>query len=112
MEEYHNKLLLLHKQAWNYYEVKRLEHREMHIELKQHQEHSRDVSSGCSAKAPGIHQYFGWNKLRAGRKEAPRRPASKSRFVVQGGRSESEPSISTRQVGGPRCQTLQQKSQA
>ena len=62
---YHDKLLLLYEQAWYNYEVKRLEHREMQIELGQHQEQSRDVSGSCSAEVAGVGQYFGRDNLRA-----------------------------------------------
>ena len=84
IEVYHDKLLSLHEQAWYNYEVKRLEHREMQIELGQHQERSRDVSGSCSAEAAGVGQYFGRDELRARLSEhlpdttkEPRRPMDK-----------------------------------
>ena len=64
LEGYHNKLLLLHKQTWEEYEVKKLGHRVMKIELSQHQGPIRDVSGGRSAKARGVHQLFFHDKVK------------------------------------------------
>ena len=58
MEGYHNKLLSLHRQAWDDYKGKRSEHREMQIELSQHQEYSRNLSGDRSAEAPDVQHYF------------------------------------------------------
>ena len=37
----------------------------MPIEIGQHQERSRDASGVRNAESAGVHQYFGWGKLRA-----------------------------------------------
>ena len=65
IEGYYDKLLSQHEQAWDYFNVLRLEHREMQIELNQHQERSRDVSGVCSAVSAGVHQFFCLDELRA-----------------------------------------------
>ena len=58
IEGYHNDLLSLHEQAWDDYKTKRLDHKEMQIELNQHQERSRDTSGSCRAHTEGVHQYL------------------------------------------------------
>ena len=55
---------MLHKQAGEDYKTKRLEHKEMHMELNQHQERSRDTSGGRSAHTEVVHQYLDRDELR------------------------------------------------
>ena len=55
---------MLHKQAGDDYKTKRLEHKEMHMELNQHQERSRDTSGGRSAHTEVVHQYLDRDELR------------------------------------------------
>ena len=87
MKGCYNKLLSLHEQTLNDYNVKKLEHTEMQIELSQHQEQSRDIYGNCSAEAPGVQQYLFQDELRARLTEhlpdmtmEPHRPMGK-RFV-------------------------------
>ena len=65
MKGYYNKLLLLHKQACDNDGVKRIEYRELQIELYQHQERSKDASGNYSVKVKGVIQHFGQDELKA-----------------------------------------------
>ena len=65
IQGFHDNLLSLHEQAMANYKTNRLDHKEMHLELNQHQERSRDTSGSCSAQTEGVHQYLDPDKLRA-----------------------------------------------
>ena len=58
IKDYHDKLPSLHKQAWDDYKVKRVEHIEVQMEQSQHQERIRNVLGSCSDEATGSDQYL------------------------------------------------------
>ena len=57
------------KQPYNDFKVKRLEYKEVQIELSEYQEQRKDASGDHSVKAPASYSTFVWTSSRRGSRD-------------------------------------------